>query len=120
MSREYFIESHLEDKVNEWIYDENLSEEDAYIKARSIYDGEVNLMEEQAKKRHDEENLPKIHGLQTNFTTGIYSSAILVNKITDYLESNSSSDSQSHEVNIFCVEMMDQIVDWRKEIDNAE
>jgi len=138
MSREHFVESHLEDKVNELIYEEDLSEEDAIIKARSIYDGEVNLMEEQAKKRHDEEtqkqldiltshddmqrqdNPPKIHGLQTNFTTGIYSSAILVNKITDYLESNASSDSQSHEVNIFCVEMMDQIVDWRKEIDNAE
>tara|TARA_R110001606_G_scaffold28853_1_gene90798 strand:+ start:189 stop:551 length:363 start_codon:yes stop_codon:yes gene_type:complete len=120
MSREHFIESHLEDKVNELIYEEDLSEEDAYIKARSIYDGEVNLMEEQAKKRYDEENQPKIHNLETNFTTSIYSSAILVNKITDYLESNANSSSQAHEVNIFCIEMMDQIVDWRKEIDNGK
>ena len=111
MSREHFVESHLEGRVNELIYNENLSEEDAIQIATSEHDGQVNLVEDKALK---------IHKLETNFTTGIYSSAILVNKITDYLESNSSSDSQAHEVNIFCVEMMDQIVDWRKGIDNAE
>ena len=111
MSREHFIESHLEDKVNELIYNENLSEEDAIQIATSEHDGQVNLVEDKALK---------IHNLKTNFTTGIYSSAILVNKITDYLESNASSSSQAHEVNIFCIEMMDQIVDWRKEIDNGK
>ena len=120
MSREHFIESHLEDRVNELIYEEGLSEKDAYIKARSIYDGEVNLMEEQAKKRHDEENQPKIHNLETNFTTSIYSSAILVNKITDYLEANRLSDSQSIQVNNFCVDLQGEIDAWRKEIDNGK
>ena len=111
MSREHFVESHLEDRVNELIYIENLSEEDAIQIATSEHDGQVNLVEDKALK---------IHNLKTNFTTGIYSSAILVNKITDYLESNANSSSQAHEVNIFCIEMMDQIVDWRKEIDNGK
>jgi len=111
MSREHFVESHLEDRVNELIHNENLSEEDAIQIATSEHDGQVNLVEDKALK---------IHNLKTNFTTGIYSSAILVNKITDYLESNANSSSQAHEVNIFCIEMMDQIVDWRKEIDNGK
>ena len=111
MSREHFVESHLEDRVNELIYIDNLSEEDAIQTATSEHDGQVNLVEDKALK---------IHNLKTNFTTGIYSSAILVNKITDYLESNANSSSQAHEVNIFCIEMMDQIVDWRKEIDNGK
>ena len=111
MSREHFVESHLEDRVNELIYNENLSEEDAIQIATSEHDGQVNLVEDKALK---------IHNLETNFTTSIYSSAILVNKITDYLESNANSSSQAHEVNIFCIEMMDQIVDWRKEIDNGK
>ena len=110
MSREHFHESQIEDKVEQFMQ-EGMSDEDAIQKAESEYHGQVNLVEEKAVK---------IHNLETNFTTSIYSSAILVNKITDYLESNANSSSQAHEVNIFCIEMMDQIVDWRKEIDNGK
>ena len=44
MSREHFVESHLEDRVNELIYNENLSEEDAIQTATSAPDGQVNLV----------------------------------------------------------------------------
>jgi arginine deiminase len=111
MSREHFVESHLEDRVNELIYNENLSEEDAIRIATSEHDGQVNLVEDKALK---------IHNLETNFTTSIYSSAILVNKITDYLEANRLSDSQSIQVNNFCVDLQGEIDAWRKEIDNGK
>ena len=110
MSKEHFHESQIEDRVTQ-LMEEGMSDEDAIQKAESEYHGQVNLVEEKAVK---------IHNLETNFTTSIYSSAILENKITDYLESNANSSSQAHEVNIFCIEMMDQIVDWRKEIDNGK
>jgi len=113
MSREHFIESHLEDKVNELIYEEDLSEEDAYIKARSIYDGEVNLMEEQAKKRHDEENLKKLR-------QGLYPSEIVLSKVVDHLQAHYNSDSESTVVKEFCRELLTKINDDTLEVANAE
>ena len=113
MSREHFIESHLEDRVNELIYEEGLSEKDAYIKARSIYDGEVNLMEEQAKKRHDEENLKKLR-------QGLYPSEIVLSKVVDHLQAHYNSDSESTVVKEFCRELLTKINDDTLEVANAE
>jgi len=45
---------------------------------------------------------------------------ILLAKLGDYLESHANSSSQAHEVNVFCIETLDQIVDWKKEITNAK
>jgi hypothetical protein len=122
MSREHFIESHLEDKVNELIYEEDLSEEDAYIKARSIYDGEVNLMEEQAKKRYDEENLPKIHNKEIlkKLRQGLYPSEIVLSKVVDHLQAHYNSDSESTVVKEFCRELLKKINDDTLEVANAE
>ena len=125
MSREHFIESHLEDKVNELIYEEDLSEEDAYIKARSIYDGEVNLMEEQAKKRHDEENLLKIQEkkdveLRKKLRQGLYPSEIVLSKVVDHLQAHYNSDSESTVVKEFCRELLTKINDDTLEVANAE
>jgi hypothetical protein len=122
MSREHFIESHLEDKVTELIYEEDLSEEDAYIKARSIYDGEVNLMEEQAKKRYDEENQPKIHNKEIlkKLRQGLYPSEIVLANVVEYLQAHYNSDSESTVVKEFCRELLTKINDDTLEVANAE
>jgi hypothetical protein len=125
MSREHFIESHLEDKVNELIYEEDLSEEDAYIKARSIYDGEVNLMEEQAKKRHDEENLLKIQEkkdveIRRKLRQSWYPSEIVLANVVEYLQAHYNSDSESTVVKEFCRELLTKINDDTLEVANAE
>jgi len=122
MSREHFIESHLEDRVNELIYNENLSEEDAIQKAESEYHGQVNLMEEQAKKRHDEENLPKIHNKEIlkKLRQGLYPSEIVLAKVVDHLQANYNSDSESTVVKEFCRELLTKINDDTLEVANAE
>jgi hypothetical protein len=125
MSREHFIESHLEDKVTELIYEEDLSEEDAYIKARSIYDGEVNLMEEQAKKRHDEENLLKIQEkkdveIRRKLRQSWYPSEIVLANVVEYLQAHYNSDSESTVVKEFCRELLTKINDDTLEVANAE
>ena len=125
MSREHFVESHLEDRVNELIYEEDLSEEDAYIKARSIYDGEVNLMEEQAKKRHDEENLLKIQEkkdveIRRKLRQSWYPSEIVLANVVEYLQAHYNSDSESTVVKEFCRELLKKINDDTLEVANAE
>lgn len=115
MSREHYVESHLEDRVNDLMFDDGLLREDAIIKATSEYDGQVNLVEDKALRINE-----KQMAIQKKLRQGVYPSEIVLSKIGDYLESHSNSDSQAHEVNVFCIEMMDQIVDWKKEIANAE
>ena len=114
MSREYFVESHLEDLVNKFM-EEGMSEEDAIQKAESEYDGQVNLVEEQALKINE-----KQMAIQKELRQGVYPSEILVSKLTTYLDRIASSTNHTIEVNLFCSETLDQIADWKKEIDNAE
>ena len=113
MSREYFVESHLEDLVNKFM-EEGMSEEDAIQKAESEYDGQVNLVEEQALKIHKTEEYRK------ELRQGVYPSEILVSKLTTYLDRIASSTNHTIDVNIFCTETLDQSADWKKEINNAE
>ena len=45
---------------------------------------------------------------------------ILYDKIQVYLDRVAFSPNHSIEVNLFCTELQDQIVDWKKEITNAK
>src|SRR6056300_1685044 len=113
MSREHFHESQIEDRVTQ-LMEEGMSDEDAIQKAESEYDGQVNLAEEQALKIHKTEEYRK------ELRQGVYPSEILVSKLTTYLDRIASSTNHTIEVNLFCSETLDQIADWKKEIDNAE
>ena len=55
MSREHFHESQIEDRVTQ-LMEEGMSDEDAIQKAESEYDGQVNLVEEQALKINKRQN----------------------------------------------------------------
>jgi len=70
MSREYFVESHLEDLVDKFM-EEGMSEEDAIQKATSFYDGQANLAEEKALRSHEREQklehyVDNKYGVMTN------------------------------------------------------
>src|SRR6056300_1354928 len=114
MSREHFRESQIEDRITE-LMQEGMSDEDAIQKAESEYDGQVNLVEEQALKINE-----KQIAIQKELRQGVYPSEILVSKLTTYLDRIASSTNHTIEVNLFCSETLDQIADWKKEIDNAE
>jgi hypothetical protein len=114
MSREHFHESQIEDRVTQ-LMEEGMSDEDAIQKAESEYDGQVNLVEEQALKINE-----KQMAIQKELRQGVYPSEILVSKLTTYLDRIASSTNHTIEVNMFCIETLDQIADWKKEIDNAE
>jgi hypothetical protein len=114
MSREHFHESQIEDRVTQ-LMEEGMSDEDAIQKAESEYDGQVNLVEEQALKINE-----KQMAIQKELRQGCYPSEILVSKLTTYLDRIASSTNHTIEVNLFCSETLDQIADWKKEIDNAE
>jgi len=114
MSREHFHESQIEDRITE-LMQEGMSDEDAIQKAESEYDGQVNLVEEQALKINE-----KQMAIQKKLRQGVYPSDILVSKLTIYLDRIASSTNHTIEVNLFCSETLDQIADWKKEIDNAE
>jgi len=114
MSREHFHESQIEDRITE-LMQEGMSDEDAIQKAESEYDGQVNLVEEQALKINE-----KQMAIQKELRQGVYPSEILVSKLTTYLDRIANSTNHTIEVNLFCSETLDQIADWKKEIDNAE
>ena len=114
MSREHFHESQIEDRITE-LMQEGMSDEDAIQKAESEYDGQVNLVEEQALKINE-----KQMAIQKELRQGVYPSEVLVSKLTTYLDRIASSTNHTIEVNLFCSETLDQIADWKKEIDNAE
>ena len=114
MSREHFHESQIEDRITE-LMEEGMSDEDAIQKAESEYDGQVNLVEEQALKINE-----KQMAIQKELRQGVYPSEILVSKLTTYLDRIANSTNHTIEVNLFCSETLDQIADWKKEIDNAE
>jgi hypothetical protein len=119
MSREHFHESQIEDRITE-LMQEGMSDEDAIQKAESEYDGQVNLVEEQALKIHERAYMINKADIQRKLKQGCYPSEILVSKLTTYLDRIASSTNHTIEVNLFCTETLDQIADWKKEIDNAE
>jgi hypothetical protein len=114
MSREYFVESHLEDLVDKFM-EEGISEEDAIQKATSFYDGQVNLVEEQALKINE-----KQMAIQKKLRQGVYPSEIVLSKVVDHLQAHYNSDSEYNVVKMFCRELLTKINDDTLEVANAE
>ena len=114
MSREYFVESHLEDLVDKFM-EEGISEEDAIQKATSFYDGQVNLVEEQALKINE-----KQMAIQKELRQGVYPSEIVLSKVVDHLQAHYNSDSEYNVVKMFCRELLIKINDDTLEVANAE
>ena len=114
MSREHFHESQIEDRITE-LMKEGMSDEEAIQIAESEYHGQVNLVEDQALRIHK-----RAEDIQKKLRQGVYPSEILVSKLETYLDRISNSSNHCLEVNLFCTETLDQIADWKKEINNAE
>ena len=114
MSREYFVESHLEDLVDKFM-EEGMSEEDAIQKATSFYDGQANLVEEQALKINE-----KQMAIQKKLRQGVYPSEIVLSKVVDHLQAHYNSDSEYNVVKMFCRELLTKINDDTLEVANAE
>ena len=114
MSREHFHESQIEDRITE-LMKEGMSDEEAIQIAESEYHGQVNLVEDQALRIHK-----RAEDIQKKLRQGLYPSEIVLSKLTTYLDRIASSTNHTIEVNLFCTETLDQIADWKKEINNAE
>ena len=115
MSKEHFVESHLEDRVNELIYNENLSEEDAIQTATSEHDGQVNLVEDKALKINKRQV-----AFQKALRQGCYPSEIVLAMVVDHLQASYNSDSESTVIKEFCRELLTKINDDTLEVANAE
>jgi len=115
MSREHFIESHLEDRVNDLMFDDGLLREDAIIKATSEYDGQVNLVEDKALRINE-----KQMAIQKKLRQGVYPSEIVLSKVVDHLQTHYNSDSEYNVVKMFCRELLTKINDDTLEVANAE
>ena len=113
MSKEHFVESHLEDRVNELIYNENLSEEDAIQTATSEHDGQVNLVEDKALKIHEEQT-----EILKKLRQGLYPSEIVLAKVVKLLQDGRWKHTT--EIKDFNNLLLRQIDDWEREIANAE
>jgi hypothetical protein len=82
-------------------------------------------MEEQAKKRHDEENLLKIQEkkdveIRRKLRQSWYPSEIVLANVVEYLQAHYNSDSESTVVKEFCRELLKKINDDTLEVANAE
>ena len=119
MSREHFHESQIEDRITE-LMKEGMSDEEAIQIAESEYHGQVNLVEDQALRIHKRAYEMNKEDIQKKLRQGVYPSEILVSKLETYLDRISNSSNYCLEVNLFCTETLDQIADWKKEINNAE
>ena len=115
MSREHYVESHLEDRVNDLMFDDGLLREDAIIKATSEYDGQVNLVEDKALRINE-----KQMAIQKKLRQGVYPSEIVLSKVVDHLQTHYNSDSEYNVVKMFCRELLKKINDDTLEVANAE
>ena len=115
MSREHYVESHLEDRVNDLMFDDGLLREDAIIKATSEYDGQVNLVEDKALRINE-----KQMAIQKKLRQGVYPSEIVLSKVVDHLQTHYNSDSEYNVVKMFCRELLTKINDDTLEVANAE
>ena len=114
MSKEHFHESQIEDKVEQFMQ-EGMSDEDAIQKAESEYHGQVNLVEDQALKIHEEQT-----EIQKKLRQGCYPSEIVLAKVVEHLQANYNSSSQIRSTKFFCRELLTEINDWTLEVANAE
>jgi len=100
--------------------EKGMSDEDAIQKAESEYDGQVNLVEEQALRIHEKAYEMNKEDIQKKLKQGCYPSEIVLSKLGNYLDKIANSSNHCIEVNLFCTETLDQIADWEKEVNNAE
>ena len=114
MSREHFHESQIEDRVAD-LMEKGMSDEDAIRQAESEYDGQVNLVEEQALKIHEEQT-----EIQRKLRQGCYRDEIILDKVIEYLKANSNSDSEHHAVKEDAKRLLGWVDRWIKEVNIYE
>tara|TARA_R100000951_G_scaffold68749_1_gene57918 strand:+ start:295 stop:624 length:330 start_codon:yes stop_codon:yes gene_type:complete len=109
MSREHFHESQIEDKVEQYMQ-EGMSDEDAIQKAESEYHGQVNLVEEQALKIHEEQT-----EIQRKLRQGCYPSEIILDKIVQHLQATTHGNIRG----AYAKNLLSKIDEWTMEVNNA-
>ena len=114
MSREHFHESQIEDKVEQYMQ-EGMSDEDAIQKAESEYHGQVNLVEDQALKIHEEQT-----EIQKKLRQGCYPSEIVLSKVVEYLQEHYNNEDEIRSTRQFCRKLLTKINDDTLEVANAE
>ena len=114
MSREHFHESQIEDKVEQYMQ-EGMSDEDAIQKAESEYHGQVNLVEEQALKIHEEQT-----EIQRKLRQGCYPSEIVLAMVVDHLQEHYNNEDEIRSTRQFCRKLLTKINDDTLEVANAE
>ena len=108
MSREHFHESQIEDKVEQYMQ-EGMSDEDAIQKAESEYHGQVNLVEEQALKIHEDQT-----EIQRKLRQGCYPSEIILDKIVQHLQTKHENIHGA-----YAKSLLSKIDEWTMEVNNA-
>ena len=132
MSREHFHESQIEDRVTE-LMEKGMSDEDAIQQAESEYDGQVNLVEDQALKIHQEdkedEQALRIHEkayemnkeeILKNLRQGCYPSEIVLAMVVEHLQKHYNSEDEIRSTRQFCRKLLTKINDDTLEVANAE
>ena len=109
MSKEHFHESQIEDKVEQYMQ-EGMSDEDAIQKAESEYHGQVNLVEEQALKIHEEQT-----EIQRKLRQGCYPSEIILDKIVQHLQTTTHGNIRG----AYAKNLLSKIDEWTMEVNNA-
>ena len=92
MSREHFHESQIEDKV----------------------DGQVNLVEDQALKIHEEQT-----EIQKKLRQGCYPSEIVLAMVVEYLQEHYNNEDEIRSTRQFCRKLLTKINDDTLEVNNA-
>ena len=113
MSREHYVESHLEDKVEQYMQ-EGMSDEDAIQKAESEYDGQVNLVEEKALTINKRQI-----AFQKALRQGCYPSEIVLAMVVDYLQEHYNNEDEIRSTRQFCRKLLTKINDDTLEVNNA-
>jgi len=145
MSREHFHESQIEDKVEQFMQ-EGMSDEDAIQKAESEYHGQVNLVEDQALKIHQEdkedEQALRIHEkayemnkeeilkeleqekkdveIRKKLRQSWYPSEIVLAMVVEHLQKHYNNENEIRSTRQFCRNLLTKINDDTLEVANAE
>jgi len=114
MSREHFHESQIEDRVTQ-LMEEGMSDEDAIQKAESEYDGQVNLVEEQALRIHEKAYEMNKKDIERKLRQGCYPSEIILDKIVQHLQTKHENIHGAYAKNL-----LSKIDEWTMEVNNAE
>ena len=114
MSREHFHESQIEDRVTQ-LMEEGMSDEDAIQKAESEYDGQVNLVEEQALRIHEKAYEMNKEDIERKLRQGCYPSEIILDKIVQHLQATTHGNIRG----AYAKNLLSKIDEWTMEVNNA-